>query len=98
MQAPPIFRPTPDATRAGTVADFLAMQRTLVELMRASAALDLDAIIVTSPVAVFVTYTMLDAYRIIVTHERLHIAQARRVLNAPDFPAAVGMSSATLAA
>ena len=37
--------------------------------------------IITSPAARGVTYSLLDAYRIILVHEQLHLAQAGRVLN-----------------
>jgi hypothetical protein len=87
IQAPAIFKPSENATRAGTVSDFLAMQDELLALLRASAGLPAERIVVTSPVAAYVTYSMLDAYRIIVTHERLHVAQARRVMQAQGFPA-----------
>jgi hypothetical protein len=42
--------------------------------------------VVTSPLAKLVTYTLGDALRILVTHERRHFEQARRVTQAQGFP------------
>jgi hypothetical protein len=41
---------------------------------------------VTSPAARFITYDLLDAYRIIVVHGQLHLQQARRVTEQAGFP------------
>jgi hypothetical protein len=54
--------------------------------MEASRGLDLDAITVTSPVLRVITYSLMDGYRIIVAHERNHVAQARRVTETHGFP------------
>jgi hypothetical protein len=54
--------------------------------MRATAELPIEKIIITSVVSPFVTYTLLDAYRILVAHERRHLEQAERVMRAPGFP------------
>jgi hypothetical protein len=37
-------------------------------------------------VAHIVTYSLLDAYRIIVVHEQNHFVQTRRVTESPGFP------------
>jgi hypothetical protein len=50
--------------------------------MRATAELPIEKIIITSVVSPFVTYTLLDAYRILVAHERRHLEQAERVMSA----------------
>ena len=55
--------------------------------MKASRALDLDGAVITSPVVGFVTYSLMDACRIIVAHEQNHFVQAMRVLESPGFPA-----------
>jgi hypothetical protein len=46
----------------------------------------LKKIIITSPVASFVTYSLLDGYKIIVAHEQRHFAQAKRVMQLSEFP------------
>jgi hypothetical protein len=39
-----------------------------------------------SPFVAFITYSVLDGCRLIVTHERRHFEQARRVTQEPGFP------------
>ncbi len=87
MQAPAVFQPGAAETRAGSVAEFAAMQRELLELMQRCTALDASRIVVASPAAAWVTYSLLDALRIIITHERLHFGQARQVMAQGAFPA-----------
>jgi hypothetical protein len=54
--------------------------------MEATRRLDLDAITITSPVVGFITYSLMDDYRIIVAHEQNHFVQASRVMTSPGFP------------
>jgi hypothetical protein len=42
--------------------------------------------IMTSPFISVVTYSVLDGWRLIVAHDRRHVAQARRVALSPGFP------------
>jgi hypothetical protein len=56
--------------------------------MRATRGADLRRTVVTSPVSPVATYSLLDAYRIVVAHERKHFEQARRVARSAGFPAA----------
>jgi hypothetical protein len=42
--------------------------------------------IIVSPVASAAFYSVLDAFRIVVAHERRHIEQAARVTRATGFP------------
>ena len=85
--APPSWRPTEQVVDTGVVAVFLQTHQAFTQLLRASAKLDL-AMIISSPSAVFMTYTLLDAYRINISHERLHMAQAQRVMQQTGFPGA----------
>ena len=43
--------------------------------------------IMTSPFVRVVTYSVLDGWRIVVAHDHRHVAQAKRVLEAREFPA-----------
>jgi hypothetical protein len=85
VKAPAALRPSTSAIDPGVLQRFVDVQRDLVALMRATppAALSTN---VTSPVARVVTYSLLDAYRIIVVHEHLHVRQARAVKSSPGFP------------
>jgi hypothetical protein len=85
-KADPRFGPCTSGIDSGIVTRFIAHQREIIEHMERTAHLDLSRLIITSPVLGFVTYSLLDAYRIIVAHERRHLAQAKRVMNAEGFP------------
>ena len=86
-KAPRVFRPASSDVSADVIEQFAAHQRELTALMRATAGRDLARTIVTSPVSPLATYSLLDAYRIVVAHERRHLRQARRVTKTPGFPA-----------
>jgi hypothetical protein len=85
--ARPAFSPSRSQIAADIVARFLAQQGRLLGLMVATRGLDLDAITITSPVSRVITYSLMDAYRIILVHEQNHVAQATRVREWPGFPA-----------
>lgn len=85
-KAPRVFLPASSDVSADVIERFAEHQRELTERMRATAGRDLRRTMVTSPVASVATYSLLDAYRIVIAHERKHFEQARRVTNVPGFP------------
>ena len=85
-KARPAFYPSSSHIAVGIVASFLEQQDRLLRLMEATRSLDLDRIRITWPVISLVTYSLMDAYRIIVAHEQNHFVQARRVMESPGFP------------
>ena len=89
-KAPRVFAPAQSDVEPGVIAKFIKRQSEVVMYMRATetAGVDLRRTIVTSPVSPVATYSLLDAYRIIVAHERKHFEQARRVTQEEGFPAA----------
>jgi DinB superfamily len=87
-KAPRVFEPSKSDVAADVIERFAAHQSEVSELMRATAGADLRGLKVTSPVSAVATYSLLDAYRIVVAHERKHFEQARRVTRAEGFPAA----------
>ena len=86
FKAPRGLRPSSSDVEAAVVEQFAAHQGELAELMRATAGLDLRRTVVTSPISGFVTYSLMDGFRIVVMHERRHFAQARRVTESAAFP------------
>lgn len=88
MRSPRKFQPSNSNLGAGIVAAFVAHQQELTELMRGTARLDLRRVIITSPISRFVTYSLQDAYELIVVHEKRHLGQARRVVETGRFPGA----------
>ena len=87
IKAPKVFQPAHSDVSDSVIDDFVAQQETVVEKMKATEHLDLERIIITSPVAAVVTYSLMDAYRVIVVHEQRHFQQARRVTEESGFPA-----------
>ena len=87
-KAPRVFEPARSDVTADVLQKFAAHQAELATRMRATASADLLGLKVTSPVSAVATYSVLDAYRIVVAHERKHFEQARRVMQTAGFPAA----------
>ena len=86
IKAPQKFQPAQSDISPSVLDDFVDQQAKIVEKMKATEHLDLEKIVITSPVASVVTYSLMDAYRIIVVHERRHFEQARRVTEEATFP------------
>ena len=86
MKAPKKFQPAQSEVSGSIIHDFVNQQGQLLEKIKATANLDLERIVITSPAANLVTYSLMDAYRIIVVHERRHFQQAQRVTQESGFP------------
>ena len=80
------FYPSSSHIAPAIIMTYLEQQERLQRLMEASRELDLDGIIITSPVLGFMTYSLMDACRIIVVHEQNHFVQATRVMESQGFP------------
>ena len=78
--------PSTSAIEEDIIARFTAHQREVIQHMTLTGSQDLSAIVVTSAVAPVAFYSALDAFRILVAHERRHMAQAERVTHADGFP------------
>lgn len=86
MKAPATARPTTSDVSGDIVVRFLANHDQTIERMKALASRDPASAIITSPFASVVVYSALDACRIVVAHDRRHMAQAERVMAVPGFP------------
>lgn len=86
LKAPRSFEPAQSDISASIIDDFVAQQNRIVEGMKSTSHLDLKRIVITSPAAAVVTYSLMDGYRIIVVHEQRHFQQAQRVAAEPAFP------------
>ena len=86
QKAPKIFTPTASAVDPGIITRFIDQQERVVNYLNTITAVDADKIIITSPVARVITYSLLDACRVIVAHEQRHLLQAKRVTQLPGFP------------
>jgi hypothetical protein len=87
VRARPTFAPSSTPMDVGILDRFSTHQNELIRLMKASAELPIGRIIITSVVSRYVTYSLLDAYRILAAHEQRHLRQADRLMRMPGFPA-----------
>ena len=86
IKAPKKFEPAQSDIHSPIIHDFVAQQAVITEKMQATANLDPERIVITSPALAFVAYSLMDAYRIIAVHERRHFQQAQRVTQESGFP------------
>ena len=61
--------------------------------VKACSTADLKKIVVSSPFLSAFTYTLDDAYTVLVEHTKRHIRQAKRVAASPGFPESVSASA-----
>ncbi|MGE0886136.1 MAG: DinB family protein [Blastocatellales bacterium] len=86
FKAPPTASPSSSSIDPQIVTQFAANQQEVAGKIKAVENLNPEKIIITSPFAGFITYSLLDAARIIIVHERRHLAQAERVMATDGFP------------
>ena len=86
MKAPAGFQPSSSNIPGSIIDDFVAQQKRVSDSIDATRNLEPERIVITSPAVSLVTYSLLDAFRIIVVHEKRHFQQAQRVTEEPLFP------------
>jgi len=86
LKAPAPFQPSASDLSGSIVDDFVSHQGKVAEIMAATKTLNLDRIVITSPAVSLITYSLMDAYRILVVHEQRHFQQAKRVTEELAFP------------
>ena len=86
VRTPPAFRPPPERTRHDIMAAFRAYQVQYVDRLRQANGLDLVRARVRSPVATWIPMPLGTGFAAMAAHERRHLWQARRVVEAPGFP------------
>jgi len=82
----PRFVPSSSEISGDVVSRFRAHQDDLAARMGRMTNVDPRRVAVVSPMTGAVAYSLFDAYRIIVAHERRHLAQAVRVTGSAGFP------------
>jgi DinB family protein len=88
LKAPQAFHPATSTVDPQIISKFAANQNDLIRKIKATAidVIDLEKVIITSPALKIITYSLIDAYRLIVVHELRHFKQAQRVMESPGFP------------
>jgi hypothetical protein len=86
VKAPtPVIVP-PSEIPDGIIDRFAEANHELARRIASTVAADWRKQVVTSPFAAAVTYTVDDAYTVLIEHERRHLRQARRVIETEGFP------------
>ena len=86
MKSPAAFEPPSSDLPDSIIKDFISNQSHVLDAIGSVKNLNIDRIVITSPAAGFVTYSLLGAFRIIVVHEQRHFQQAMRVRANANFP------------
>ena len=81
-----VFLPSMSDINKRIVGDFIVHQKELITLISETDSVDHEKIVVTSPVSRLVTYTLKYCCLIIITHEKRHLLQAKRVMEYDNFP------------
>lgn len=81
-----VFYPVSSGIPLSIIKEFTSHNHTLKEFIEKSHNANLDKIVITSPVSGFITYSLHDAFIILVSHEERHFLQAKRVKESTGFP------------
>jgi hypothetical protein len=84
--APPKAQPAESHLGADVVRRFVEQHRDVISWMQGLDERQAERAIMTSPFIRVVTYSVLDASRLVAAHNRRHVEQARRVTQSPGFP------------
>jgi hypothetical protein len=84
LAAPAAAQPAGDIS-ADVIRRFVEQHGQLVQWVNALDEEHAARVIMTSPYVDFVTYSVLDACRILIAHDRRHFEQARQVMASPGF-------------
>ncbi len=76
----------PSKVSADIIEKFAAEQAKVLSTVQAADKFDWKKTVVTSPFMSAITYSLHDAFRIMVEHEKRHFRQARRVMEMDGFP------------
>lgn len=76
----------PSEVSADVVAKFIEQQAGVIDTIKAADKFDWKKTKVTSPFMSAITYTLNDAFKIVVEHEKRHLRQAGRVMGTEGFP------------
>jgi DinB family protein len=82
----PQAMPASSDISADVIQRFIEQNHQLITRLRTLDEQAAASVIMTSPFATFVSYSVLDGCRLLFTHDRRHIEQARRVMQSAGFP------------
>lgn len=76
----------PSNVSADVVEQFIAQQTSVIDTIKVADKFDWKKTVVTSPFMSAITYSLNDAFKIVVEHEKRHLRQAGRVMENEGFP------------
>lgn len=85
-KAPKLFQPSRSEIPTGMLNDYVDTSKQLREQINKFSDADIKDKVITSPIAKIATYSLYDAFTIVVLHDRRHINQAVRVTETAGFP------------
>ena len=91
LPAPAAARPIFTEIPADVVHRFADQQREAAAWMDRLDAAEVERTIMASPFIRVITYSVLDACRLMAAHDRRHMQQAQRVMSMPEFPGPNGI-------
>lgn len=80
------FHPTRSTVSPSVLEEFETQQQELIRIVETTDTVDHHEVMITSPAAKFVTYSLHDALMIIFQHEIRHFHQAQALMQRPEFP------------
>jgi hypothetical protein len=86
MKAPDEVQPTPNRTRREILAAFRAYQVQYIDRLRQANGVDLARAWVRMPAGSWIRIPLGSGFALLAAHERRHLSQARKVMEADEFP------------
>jgi hypothetical protein len=86
LSAPPAWQPSTQPVAPAPVDRFIASQQHLITVCEHCSTMPITSMIISSPAVPLITYSLLDALRIIVVHQQHHFSQAARLPTLAGFP------------
>ncbi|MEO8073234.1 MAG: DinB family protein [Acidobacteriota bacterium] len=86
MKTLKMFKPSYNDISENILEDFSKNQNRLISLMEATKDLDIRKIKVAEPIGAAVNLRLVDAFEVLVVHEKRHFNQAKRVAENEGFP------------
>lgn len=81
-----MFEPKQSEVSADILKDFDENQKRFISLMEATKDLDVRQIKIAEPIGAAVNLKLIDAFEILLVHEKRHFNQAKRVMESEGFP------------
>lgn len=85
-KSPGPFKPVRSTVSPAILEEFAAQQKALIACVEKTDLVDHHTMIISSPAASFITYSLHDGLVIIFQHEKRHFRQAKALMERPEFP------------